>query len=158
MCKSAEYYRKNKENRKVVHQCPHCEYSTTGPKISLKHHILAKHTPEKERPFQCPHECCNRGFAQKSHLQNHLCKVHNSKEEPGRTKRVLYYIVNRTEKIPTSQKTRERMSFYNDYNILTHEIIKRNISMSNLHYDMRNGYIEARPITENDILSSVIVS
>ena len=157
MCKSAEYYRKNKENRKVVHQCPHCDYSTTGPKIALKHHILAKHTPENERPFQCPHECCSRGFAQKSHLQNHLRKVHNSKEEPGRTKEVLYYIVNRTEKIPTSHKTRKRMSFYNNYNILTKEIIKRNISMSNLHYDVRNGYIEAKPITENDILSSVIV-
>ena len=96
MCKSAEYYRKNKENRKVVHQCPHCDYSTTGPKIALKHHILAKHTPENERPFQCPHEGCCRGFAQKIHLQKHLCKVHNEKKQVGRKKTVLYYIVNRT--------------------------------------------------------------
>tara|TARA_B100001287_G_C22658632_1_gene519137 strand:- start:7 stop:483 length:477 start_codon:yes stop_codon:yes gene_type:complete len=158
MCKSAEYYRKNKENRKVVHQCPHCDYSTTGPKIALKHHILAKHTPENERPFQCPHEGCCRGFAQKIHLQKHLCKVHNEKKQVGRKKTVLYYIVNRTEKIPTSKKTKERMGFYNNHNILTQDIIKRNISMSNLHYDMRNGYIVAKPITENDILSSVIVS
>tara|TARA_B100001093_G_scaffold513859_1_gene586651 strand:+ start:5524 stop:6000 length:477 start_codon:yes stop_codon:yes gene_type:complete len=158
MCKSTEYYRKNKENRKVVHKCQHCDYSTTGPKTNLKHHVLAKHTPENERPYQCPHKDCCRGFARKIHLQHHLCKVHNEKKQVGRKKTVLYYIVNRTEKIPTSKKTRVRMGFYDNHNILTQDIIKRNISMSNLHYDMRNGYIEAKPITENDILSSVIVS
>ena len=62
---NTQYYRNNKENKKIVHQCPHCNYSTTGPKITLKNHIMAKHTPESERPYQCLHPNCCRGFAQK---------------------------------------------------------------------------------------------
>ena len=51
MCKSTTYYRKNKETKNVIHMCPHCNYTTTGPKITLQHHIMAKHTPEEERLF-----------------------------------------------------------------------------------------------------------
>ena len=83
MCKSSNYYRKNKKTQNVVHLCPHCDYSTTGPKITLKHHILAKHTKECDRPFQCMHPGCERGFAQKIHLDRHLCKVHGEKIDKG---------------------------------------------------------------------------
>ena len=31
---STDYYRQNKTLKRVVHKCPNCEYSTTGPKIS----------------------------------------------------------------------------------------------------------------------------
>ena len=34
---STDYYRENKTRKRVVHVCPHCDYYTTGPKISLKH-------------------------------------------------------------------------------------------------------------------------
>ena len=65
---------KNKKERKVVHTCPHCCYCTTGPRIILTNHIYSKHTEEKDRPFQCPHKGCNRGFAQKGSLKNTLKK------------------------------------------------------------------------------------
>ena len=72
---STDYYRQNKRLKLVVHECPHCDYCTTGPKISLKHHIDAKHTEESEKPFQCDH--CERGFAQKAALINHISNIHN---------------------------------------------------------------------------------
>ena len=90
MCDSTNYYRKNKKTKKVIHICPHCNYSTTGPKITLQHHILSKHTKECDRPFQCKHSNCDRGFAQKIHYQNHLCTVHGEKKESGRKKKVLF--------------------------------------------------------------------
>lgn len=155
---STNYYRKNKKTKKVVHVCPHCDYSTTGPKITLRHHILSKHTAECDRPFQCMHPGCNRGFAQKQHYQNHLCKVHGVKKPEGKKKKVLYYTIKIGEEKPTSKKTRERMKFYNNNTILTTKKIKENITMSCFHYDVRHGFIKSKSITENDILNSVIVS
>ena len=96
MCESAKYYRKNKKTKNVIHMCPHCNYTTTGPKITLKHHILAKHTPEEERPFQCRHEGCKRGFAQKIHLDRHMEKVHNvKKKKVKKEKSIILFTKNR---------------------------------------------------------------
>ena len=156
MCDSTNYYRKNKKTKKVIHICPHCNYSTTGPKITLQHHILSKHTKECDRPFQCKHSNCNRGFAQKIHYQNHLCKVHGEKKESGRKKKVLYYTIKIGSVTPSSKKTKERLSFYKKNAVLTTKIIRDNISMCCFHYDISNGYIISTSITENDILNNVI--
>lgn len=157
MCGSAEYYRKNKKTKNVIHMCPHCNYTTTGPKITLRHHILAKHTPEEERPFQCHHEGCNRGFAQKIHLDRHMEKVHGVKKKKGKKKKVLYYVLKMGDNTPTSKKTIERMNFYTNNNVLTPKKIKENISMSAFHYDMRNGYIDVKSITEHYIINNASI-
>ena len=157
-CTSTNYYRKNKKTKKVVHVCPHCDYSTTGPKITLKHHILSKHTLECDRPFQCMHPGCNRGFAQKQLLKNHLCKVHGEKKSPGKKKKVLYYTIKMGTEKPTSKKTQHRMTFYEQNVILTTKKIKENITMSCFHYDVRHGFIKSKSITENDILSNVMIT
>ena len=157
MCDSTNYYRKNKKTKKVIHICPRCNYSTTGPKITLQHHILSKHTKECDRPFQCKHSNCDRGFAQKIHYQNHLCKVHGEKKEYGRKKKVLYYTIKIGSVAPSSKKTKERLSFYKKNAVLTTKKIRDNISMSCFHYDVRYGYIVAISITENDILNSAII-
>ena len=74
---NTSYYRRNKMKRFRVHKCPHCQYETTGPKQALKAHIWSKHTPEHERPFQCPCSNCNRGFASKANLKKHITNSHN---------------------------------------------------------------------------------
>ena len=81
--KSTEYYRKNRQTKKVVYKCPHCNYQTNNSKIQLVNHINAKHVQEKDKPFQCEH--CNRGFAQKAHLVQHYNQynpVKNDKHLP----------------------------------------------------------------------------
>ena len=42
---STDYYRKNKEEGKVMHKCPHCDFTTPYNKSNLMNHIYAKHTP-----------------------------------------------------------------------------------------------------------------
>ncbi len=157
MCKSTSYYRKNKKTQRIVHVCPYCNYSTTGPKITLKHHIHSKHTQECDRPFQCQQEDCNRGFAQKTHYDRHMCTVHGEKPNKGGKKRVLYYIIKIGSIDPTSKKPKERIKFYKRNSILTTKKIRDNITMSCFHYDVRHDYITAKSITENDILNNVIV-
>jgi len=143
---STDYYRQNKTLKRVVHKCSHCEYSTTGPKISLKHHIDAKHTAESEKPFQCRH--CERGFAQKVALINHMSNIHNINVNIKKKIGMIYFIS--LGKIPTSKKTKARYNYYktnpiiisnkmknNDYEYLDNNFIKTNI----LNYDKRNGYI-----------------
>lgn len=144
---STDYYRQNKTLKRVVHKCPNCEYSTTGPKISLKHHIDAKHTEESEKPFQCDH--CNRGFAQKAALINHIYNIHglsvNIKKQIG----TIYFIS--LEKIPTSKKTKARYNYYKQNPIIISNKMKNNeyeylnnnyINTPSLNYDKRNGYIK----------------
>ena len=65
----------NKPKKLKLLECPHCNYTTSGPKCILQNHIYSKHTDEKDRPYQC--ENCNRGFSQKSHLHKHMKKMHN---------------------------------------------------------------------------------
>ena len=43
----------NKEERFNV-AMPHCNYETTDQNLHYKHNVYSKHTPENERPFQCP--------------------------------------------------------------------------------------------------------
>ena len=74
---NTNYYRRNKEKRFKIHKCPHCNFETTGPKSSLQAHIWAKHTDEKDRPFQCPCDSCHRGYSARANLHKHLKQCHD---------------------------------------------------------------------------------
>jgi len=146
---STDYYRQNKTLKRVVHKCPQCEYSTTGPKISLKHHIDAKHTEESEKPFQCNH--CTRGFAQKAALINHISNIHNIDVNIKKQTGTIYFIS--LEKIPTSKKTKARYNYYKKNPIIISNKMKENyykyldnnyINTPSLNYDKRNGYIKIK--------------
>ena len=144
---STEYYRKNRETRRIIYQCPHCNYETLNSKITLRNHIHAKHTPESERPFQC--QKCDRGFAQKAHLHIHCEKIHNQHKEQRKIVAIAY-IINLTEKEGKSKKTKARQIYYrshqviktNDLNEKKHEYLP-NVYMKqhDIHYDKKNGFI-----------------
>ena len=71
---NTNYYRRNKE-RFNVKCCPHCNYETTGPKSALMAHIYSKHTPENERPFQCPCIDCEEDMPQEQIYKNIYVKT-----------------------------------------------------------------------------------
>ena len=157
---STNYYRKNKTNRKIVHKCMHCSYETTGPKSCLKAHIWSKHTPENERPFQCLHPGCCRGFAQKHNLQKHMEKIHNVKLDLKKNNNIAQYRVDVTGIKPTAKKTLTRIKYYE-----THPIIYPNelnislniddkqivIKQGHLYYDNRNGYITLKTVSHDNL-------
>ena len=88
---NTNYYRRNKAQRFNVKCCPHCNYETTGPKSALQAHIWSKHTPENERPFQCPCGDCNRGFSARANLNKHILKQHNVTMPKKIDKNILVY-------------------------------------------------------------------
>lgn len=147
---STDYYRNNKEEGKIMHKCPHCDFTTPYNKSNLMNHIHAKHTPENRRPFQCHH--CERGFSQKSHLIKHLQKEHNI-ETSSLEKKItnILYKITLTEKIPRSKKTRARHEYYKANRILKsrdlhnekHEYYENCFLCNNdLHYDEKKGFIK----------------
>jgi hypothetical protein len=148
MCNpSTAYYRKNRESKKIVYQCPHCSYQTSNAKICLLNHINAKHIPERERPFQC-HEC-TRGFAQKAHLDKHLEVCHNITRQKRKVSSVSY-IVRLTKMIPRSVKTKARRQYYmghrvintNDINDSQHEYLPGvYLKKHDIQYDINKGFI-----------------
>ena len=149
---NSEWYRKNKINKKVVHSCPHCMYSTTGPKIVLQNHIYSKHTAEKDRPFQCPHKDCNKGYAQKCNLMKHLEKVHNQKIKTKQNKTIVQYRITLLNKIPTNVKTFQRYIIYQNHSVITDDILnKYNLKPSYIMYDAKKGYINVTSYTQNDL-------
>jgi len=152
VCGSTIYYRKNRESKRVIYQCPQCDYSTTGSKITLKNHINAAHVCESERPFQC--QCCNRGFAQKAHLIGHLKKVHNIETIPKKISTLLY-IITVTDIIPTSKRTLARRVYYiKHHSLKSRDIYKKkhsylsSIHLKNhdIHYDVKKGFIIVQKI------------
>jgi len=144
---STKYYRLNRNTKKVKYCCPHCNYETSNAKIQLLNHINAKHVAEKDRPYQCDH--CNRGFAQKAHLASHLHVVHNI-EQPIRKISSISYIIELTNTLPRSTKTKARRRYY-----LTHSVINTNdinnkkheympgiyLKKHDIHYDTTKGFI-----------------
>ena len=149
------WYRKNKLTKKVVHTCPHCDYSTTGPKIILTNHIYSKHTAEKDRPFQCPfHDCC-RGFAQKGSLIKHMEKIHKVKPlaQEKENKTILEYHIELLNKEPKNKKTKLRYEFYKNNLIITEEMIKKHsfLTPAYILYDSRVGYIKAKGYTSREL-------
>lgn len=151
---STEYYRKNKLEGKVMHKCPHCDFTTPYNKSNLMNHIYAKHTAEKDRPYQC-HKC-ERGFSQKLHLIKHLHRDHNIKDKNLEKKTInTVYIISFTEKIPNSKKTKARYEFYKKNNILKSNDLRENkykymdnlcITNKNLYYDASSGIIKINKI------------
>lgn len=149
---NSEWYRKNKLEKKVIHSCPHCLYSTTGPKSVLQNHIYSKHTEEKDRPFQCPHKNCNRGYAQKCNLIKHMEKVHNHKTEKKQNKTIVQYRITLLNKIPNNVKTFERYCIYQNHAVITQDILdKYNLKPSYILYDAKKGYINVTSYTQNDL-------
>lgn len=150
---STEYYRENKKTRKVVHECPHCNYETTGPKQVLKQHIHAKHTPEHRRPFQCTH--CNRGFAQKAHLHHHLQKEHDVNMDSIKKIATIAYLIHPLPKSPTSRKTKARFHYYLYHSLIKGRDIHNNqheylpgsfLKLHDIHYDAKKGFIQLHKV------------
>lgn len=151
---STDYYRQNKEEGKIMHRCPHCDFTTPYNKSNLMNHIYAKHTPEHKRPYQCDH--CARGFSQKSHLIKHLKKEHqitNTSLENKITN--ILYKIQCTEKKPKSKKTKARFTYYQQNPIIKstdmqnklHEYLDQCfLSNNEIHYDKKNGFIKLTKI------------
>ena len=129
---NTSYYRRNKNKRFCVHKCPHCNYETTGPKQALKAHIWSKHTPEHQRPFQCPCHHCSRGFASKANLIKHIEKYHNIKMHKH-NKNILAF------KIITLHQ------------IILPEKLPENISMEDFYYDIYSKTISIKSYTRNSL-------
>ena len=157
-----DYYRRNKEQRNIVHYCPHCNYETTGPIQNIKVHIWGCHTPENERPFKCPEKDCCRGFAAKYSLQKHLLKVHGKNVNLSISRNICLYIIKPGEFLPPSEKTTSRCNYYH-----THPVIKAQnlpitfndqstgekiiIDTSHIKYDARKKYIHIESYTIDEL-------
>ena len=144
---STDYYRSNRKTKKVKHECPFCNYSTLNAKIQLANHINAKHVEERNRPYQCDH--CERGFAQKAHLDKHLLTVHKIKSTINKISSISY-IIQTTNIIPRSMKTKARYTYYknhgvintNDINNQKHEYMTGlYLKKHDIHYDAMKGFI-----------------
>ena len=153
---SRDYYRRNKRERNIVHKCPHCDYETTGPKQSLRVHIMSRHTPEKDRPFQCPEPNCCRGFAQKFNLQKHLLKVHGKETNLTIDKSICLYIIKPGNYCPCSNKTKCRCKFYKTKPVIKASdlpVSYENIIITDKHlrYDARQKYISLDTYTKSQL-------
>jgi len=152
-----DYYRRNKLQGFRVHKCPHCTYETTGPKSALKAHIYAKHTPEHERPFQCPEPGCCRGFAQKGGLEKHLEKVHGKKISLKIDREICLYIIRPGEYNPGSKKTKARCNYYTKTPVIKAKNLpikldnNQIIDSKHLKYDAREKYISLSTYTREEI-------
>ncbi len=144
---STNYYRNNRNTKKVIHCCPHCDYTTTNARIQLINHINAKHVEEKNRPYQCSH--CDRGFAQKAHLSSHLQVVHNICQRVLKVSSISY-IIKTTDTLPRSTKTKARREYYNNHSVINtsdinnmeHEYLPGvYIKKHDIHYDAAKGFI-----------------
>jgi hypothetical protein len=149
------WYRKNKLTNKVVHRCRQCNYSTTGPKIILTNHIYSKHTAEQDRPFQCPCDSCDRGFAQKGSLKKHMEKKHAQQPHENENKTIIEYHIELQNKVPKNKRTKLRYDFYKKNLIITEEMIKKHsfLTPAYILYDSRVGYITAKGYTSRGLCS-----
>jgi hypothetical protein len=144
---STNYYRKNRKTNKIKHCCPHCSYETPNARIQLVNHINAKHVKEKDRPYQCDH--CNRGFAQKAHLSSHSSVVHNIEQNILKVISISY-IIEPTDIVPRSTKTKARRKYYMDHGVINTTDINNKkheylpgvyIKKHDIHYDAKKGFI-----------------
>lgn len=150
---NTNYYRRNKEQRFNVKRCPHCNYETTGPKSALLAHIHSKHTPENERPFQCPCNDCNRGYAARANLQKHICKHHDTSMKVFNKSSFCYIIkVNLPNKL-----SNEMFMFYNKQKgILTKDIgLHKKLSLEQFCYDVCNNNISIKEYSKDDVLKQI---
>ena len=157
---NTNYYRRNKQQKFKVHKCQHCTFETTGPKSSLNAHVWAKHTEEKDRPFQCPCETCTRGYSAKANLQKHIKRQHNI-EIPKDNNIFAYSILvnDRVINNDCTDKTKERIIIYNNNKVLSKKIppvfTNNNITIEQLYCDQYNGLITLRGYTKDEIINLV---
>ena len=150
---NTNYYRRNKEQRFNVKYCPHCNYETTGPKSALLAHIYSKHTPENERPFQCPCTDCNRGYAARANLQKHICKHHDTSMKVFNKSSFCYII-----KVNLPNKLSNKMiEFYNKQKgILTKDIgLNKKLSQEQFCYDICNNNISVKEYSKDDVIKRI---
>jgi len=150
---NTNYYRRNKIERFCVHTCPHCNYETTGPKQCIQAHIWAKHTPENEKPFQCPCGDCHRGFAARANLLKHLRKVHGALLPSKFDKNILIYKIKCLNKPKTNQELERFLKYKKNNLIKKNELKKLNISLDDLHYDKTQKFIDFTSYTRQQLLT-----
>ena len=151
---NTNYYRRNKEKRFKVHKCPHCNFETTGPKSSLQAHIWAKHTDEKDRPFQCPCDTCHRGYSARANLHKHMKQCHNI--TIPKDKNIFAYSVhinnNICPRVTNNQK--KRLEFYETTPVIARTIkdTKDITILEKMHFDAHQKLINVRGYTKQEIL------
>jgi uncharacterized Zn-finger protein len=146
---NTNYYRRNKVTRFNVKTCPQCCYETTGPKSCIQAHIWAKHTPENERPFQCPCSQCEKGFSARANLNKHILKKHNIVMPKKINQKVLVYKI---------EPIANNLTQYNDNLYIAADqlpIVCNNklITYNTLHYDKGNNLINLISFTRQDLLN-----
>ena len=150
---NTNYYRRNKEQRFNVKCCPHCNYETTGPKSALLAHIYSKHTPENERPFQCPCTDCERGYAARANLQKHICKNHDTTMSVFNKCSFCYTIeINLPNKL-----SKDMFDFYTKKKgILTKDIgLNKKLSEEQFCFDICNNNINVREFSREDVINKI---
>jgi len=158
---NTNYYRRNKAERFNVKLCPHCNYETTGPKSALQAHIWSKHTPEHERPFQCPCGDCDRGFSARANLNKHILKQHKITMPKKIAKDVLVYEISilPQKKICKDPVIKNRINYYKNHKwivcdklpIKTEDNIT--ISFDTLYYDEGKNVITIKSYCRNELLN-----
>ena len=150
---NTNYYRRNKKERCNVKCCPHCNYETTGPKSALLAHIYSKHTPENERPFQCPCVDCNKGYAERANLKKHICKHHDTNFKVFDKNSFCYMInVNKPNKL-----SNKMFHFYvKQKGILTKDVgLNKKISEEQFCYDICNNNIDVVEFSREEVLKKI---
>ena len=155
---NTNYYRRNKVEKFNIHKCPHCNYSTTGPKSSLQAHIWSKHTPENRRPFQCPCNDCERGFASRANLHKHLQSKHNV-IIPKKKKTILLYEISLQNK-NLEGLNNDRKEYYKKNNFIICNklpIIYNNqrIDYDILEFDYLKNHINVNKLDRNNLLDKL---
>ena len=156
---NTNYYRRNKLQRFNVKCCPHCSYETTGPKSALQAHIWSKHTPENERPFQCPCSLCDRGFSARANLNKHILKQHQIKMPKKINKEILLYKISlqQTKKICKDIEQRKRLNYYKENSIIITEQLpiilnEIKITFDTLFYDQGCNKISIKEFDREELL------
>lgn len=147
---NTSYYRRNKKQRFCVHKCPYCIYETTGPKQSIQAHIWAKHTPEQDKPFQCPCNTCERGFAAKANLHKHIFKVHNI-TMPKHSKNIIAFEIINQESL-YEKKNLNKLRSYSDIKIIPVNALPSTLTLDTIYFDWKSKLIDIKIHTRQELL------
>ena len=147
---NTSYYRRNKKQRFCVHKCPQCLYETTGPKQSIQAHIWAKHTQEQDKPFQCPCDTCERGFAAKANLYKHILKVHKITMPKHRKNIIAFEIIN--QPLIHEKKYLNKLRCYSDIKILSVNDLPPTLTLDVIYFDWKSKLIDIKIHTRQELL------
>tara|TARA_B110000977_G_scaffold126075_1_gene161308 strand:+ start:3457 stop:3891 length:435 start_codon:yes stop_codon:yes gene_type:complete len=141
-----------------VNACPQCNYETTGPKSALQAHIWSKHTPEHERPFQCPCGTCEKGFSARANLNKHIVKQHEIVMPKKINKQTLIYKITVNKKICKDAEMKKRLDYYKENPVIIINSLPINqddinISYDALHYDDGSNMIRIEPYDRCKLLN-----